>query len=205
MVSCSKYILIPFSRLIFKSCVWKGNFPTFQLPKCVGSFSLDLERNYHSDLSQLQYLQLPNPKEDQEPNLANKDWEVEFDLGKGIQNAIEKDEVLTNQTMLDNLLTWILQERKAENFSLVDLQKPLKPLQVDFVCYRGLLTMLITTPYENQENWTILATKLHDTIYLWDLKDQKKPNWRSNNNPRMKEMSLWGFKFEQYLCKGKYF
>jgi RAT1-interacting protein len=111
--------------------------------------------------------------------------------------VIEKDEEYIRQNMLDDLLRWILQERKAEHKNIIDHKHPLRPLLVEFVCYRGLLTLLIATPYECQENWTLLATRFQNSIYLWQLKDQEK---YYNSTVKQKEMSMWGFKFEQYLC-----
>lgn len=172
-----------------------GNFPTFQLPKTLGSFSLDTYRNYHNDYSELRYLALPDESND------DGYWDVEFDLHKGIEKVIEKDEDSIREKMLDDMLTWILQERAAENMSLVDIQNPLRPLQIEFVCFRGLLTMLITTPYETKENWVIVASKFQNTIFLWDLKDNRN-NQNNRMNPKLQAMSIWGFKFEQYLCAG---
>jgi RAT1-interacting protein len=122
---------------------------------------------------------------------------VNFDLKRGVSRVVEKDEESIRQKMLDDLLRWILQERKAEHKNIIDHQHPLRPLLVEFVCYRGLLTLLIATPYECQENWTILATRFQNSIYLWQLKESKKQN---GSIAVQKEKSIWGFKFEQYLC-----
>lgn len=118
-----------------------GNFPDFQMPKAVGSFSLDIHRHYKNDFSELRYLALPEESPD-----GHGIYDVQFDLTNGIKEVIEKDEESIRQKMLDDLLTWILQERKEENWSIVVPEKPLKPLQIEFVCFRGLITMLITTP-----------------------------------------------------------
>ena len=34
------------------------------------------------------------------------------------------------------------------------------------VCFRGLLTQLMCTPYENREGWRVLAVRHRGTIYL---------------------------------------
>ena len=132
---------------------------------------------------------------------------MKFNLRNGVSDAIDKDQESIKQKMLDDMLTWILQERKADNSSIVDLQQPLRPLHIEFVCFRGLLTVLIYTPYENQEGWRILATKFQNTIYLWQMKDLRENGNSFSRNPRnaqrMQEMTMWGFKFEQYLCSGK--
>ncbi|XP_046462043.1 decapping and exoribonuclease protein-like [Daphnia pulex] len=175
---------------------FNGNFPTFEMPKAVGTFSLDIHRKYHSDFSELRYLTFDIPE--------SGSCKVKFDLRKGISDAIDKDQESIKQKMLDDMLTWILQERKADNGLIVDLQQPLRPLLTEFVCFRGLLTALIFTPYENQEGWKILATKFQNTIYLWQIKEQRENGNNFSRNPRnakrMQEMTMWGFKFEQYLC-----
>ncbi|XP_046656549.1 decapping and exoribonuclease protein-like [Daphnia pulicaria] len=168
-----------------------GNFPEFTRPKNVGSFSLDIHRNYVNDYSELRYLSMP-------PEASTSgSCKVNFDLKRGVSRVVEKDEESIRQKMLDDLLRWILQERKAEHKNIIDHQHPLRPLLVEFVCYRGLLTLLIATPYECQENWTILATRFQNSIYLWQLKESKKQN---GSIAVQKEKSIWGFKFEQYLC-----
>ena len=34
------------------------------------------------------------------------------------------------------------------------------------VCYRGLLTTLLCSPYESKEGWEVTATRWRGTIYL---------------------------------------
>ena len=176
-----------------------GNFPTFEMPKSVGTFSLDVNRKYNNDFSELRYLTFEIPE--------SGSCKVKFNLHNGVSDAIDKDQESIKQKMLDDMLTWILQERKADNSSIVDLQQPLRPLHIEFVCFRGLLTVLIYTPYENQEGWKILATKFQNTIYLWQMKELRENGNSFSRNPRnaqrMQEMTMWGFKFEQYLCSGK--
>lgn len=166
------------------------------MPKTIGSFSLDTHRNYHNDFSELRYLVLP------EESSESGTWDVKFDLRRGVSDVIEKDEDSIREKMLDDLLTWILQERKTENWSIINPQNPLRPLEIEFVCFRGLLTMLLTSPYESKENWTIIATRFQNTVYLWQMKNPEKFGWNNEHNPRLHEMSIWGFKFEQYLCSG---
>ena len=78
---------------------------------------------------------------------------------------------------------------------MIDPVKPLRPLAIELVCFRGLLTMIMASPYEYREGWSIVAAKLQNTIYLWHLKEPEVAQ-----NDRAHEMSVWGFKFEQYLC-----
>ena len=160
--------------------------------QCVGYFSLDEQRQYHPDASQLRFLHLP-------PSRANQiEWRVRFDLRSGIQEAVEKDQEKVKNHMLDDMLTWILQERKAKHSFVINVDSPLRTLETEFVCFRGLLTLISCTPYLPQDSWSILATQFQKTVYLWQLKEGDD----CHRNPRLREMALWGFKFEQYLCAG---
>lgn len=77
-------------------------------------------------------------------------------------------------------------------------------LPVDFVCFRGLLTVIVCTPYENQEDWIICATKFRGTIYLCAFDTTDKVHSRKNMTERDKLMTYWGYKFEQYMTTGMF-
>lgn len=66
----------------------------FRQPTVVGFYSLDLQRKYCADMSQLTYIVCPESSD----NLS-------FDLNIGIDNAERRDE--TDEPKLDNLLKWI--------------------------------------------------------------------------------------------------
>ena len=83
------------------------------------------------------------------------------------------------------------------NSYVVNVDSPLRPLEIEFVCFRGLLTLVMTTPYENRESWSIVATKFQNSIYLWHLKANP---FHEQTSTRQQEMTAWGFRFEQYLC-----
>ena len=176
-----------------------GNFPVFQLPKLIGSFSLDNRRKYHNDNSELRYISLPG-------NGTETTWKVHFDLTVGVENAIEKDSDAIKNHMLDDLLTWIVQERKLKNPMFVDGQSPQQRVRgIDFVCFRGLLTLIIATPYESRakdKSWKLVATRYQNIIYLWQIKEEDDERRSFRHNPLQHQMSIWGFKFEQYLCAG---
>jgi len=165
---------------------FEGPFPVFQLPKLLGSFSLDKQRSYLHDSSQLRYICLP----DKNGSLDNDSWKVRYDLTVGVEEAVEKDEDSLRNHMLDDLLTWILRERKQFE-------------GVDIVCFRGLLTLIIASPYENntaEKSWTLVATRYRKVIYLWQIKDDENEKKSFMRNPMQRHMCIWGFKFEQYLC-----
>lgn len=91
-------------NMYLKHCSFAGDFPTFQMPKYVGSFSLNEKREYLNDRSQLRYLAIPPSA----TLLHDRTWQVDFDLKNGVTYAIEKDEKEIRRRMLDDMLQWIV-------------------------------------------------------------------------------------------------
>jgi RAT1-interacting protein len=77
-------------------------------------------------------------------------------------------------------------------------------MPVDFVCYRGLLTMLMCTPYEKDDDWIICATKWKGTIFLCARETDKKRLYREQMTDKQKQFMSWGYKFEQYMSSGNF-
>lgn len=73
-----------------------------------------------------------------------------------------------------------------------------------FVFYRGLMTKILCTPYEDKEGWTIAAQYKHGTIYLRNIEtpDSLRRKDEYNANPRLRRISAWGFHFEDFLLSG---
>ena len=64
---------------------------------------------------------------------------------------------------------------------------------------RGLLTVILCTPYEKRDDWIIEAVKWNGTIYLLQLMTDKRLLEKRNETSRQKQMSSWGYKFEQLV------
>lgn len=76
-----------------------GKFPSFRMPAEIGGFSLDINRDFHHDRSQLKYFIRP------------KDFgHVHLDLRKGYRSMIKKDE--SKLTYINDILRWIQQNSK---------------------------------------------------------------------------------------------
>uniref|UniRef100_T1JH46 Decapping nuclease n=1 Tax=Strigamia maritima TaxID=126957 RepID=T1JH46_STRMM len=150
-------------------------FPTYQEPKEIGNFSLDANREFVLGSEGCKYLILPAD--------SNR---VRFDLNKGYEQAIKKN--FQSPEKLDNLLKWFLNSKQLKT-----------NLSADFVCYRGLLSLLLCTPYEKNDGWIICATKYDNIIYLCQYDTPEKIEREQNATDREKRMSSWGYKFEQYL------
>ena len=114
-----------------------------------------------------------------------------------MEATIKKDKTAKNEK-LDKLLEWILMNKAA--FSLNDPQmSSLNTLSTDFVCFRGLLTMIMCTPFEKREDWEFVAIKYKETIYLCKLETEQQRLFEQGKSERQKQMETWGFKFEQFI------
>lgn len=160
------------------------DFPVFRRPVILGEFSLDSERKFHHDRHQMAYL------------YRRDGPHVNLDLNKGIQKVKRKVENETKKEQLDNLLKWILVNKSK---FLIQGSKELLSLNSDFVCYRGLLTTIMCTPYEHREGWEVKVIKWKGTFYICQVETEQKIMQRLKETPRQKMMSSWGYKFEQYM------
>lgn len=164
-------------------------FPSISKPKVVGRFSVNKCRRFIDDASNCKYVVQPNRSE-----------RVRFDLNRGYENVIHKIDEAKDEK-LDHLLTFIsvnlprlLNERTHEASK--------KLLSADVVCFRGLLRLLMCTPYENREGWIILATKFRGTVYLCAQETEQRQRERQNESHETKRILSYGFKFEQYMMTG---
>jgi len=72
----------------------------------------------------------------------------------------------------------------------------------DFVCWRGLLTKLLCSPYENLEGWKIAVCRFRRTLYMCEFDTDEKLQDSRFDDKRQREMCYWGFKFETYITAG---
>lgn len=59
--------------------------------------------------------------------------------------------------------------------------------------------MIMSTPYEPRESWTILATRFKGTIFLCNEETPREKERRMNRTERDKKFLRYGFKFERYI------
>ncbi|KAK2714579.1 decapping and exoribonuclease protein-like [Artemia franciscana] len=149
---------------------------TLSQPCMEGFYSKNLLGTFHSDLRCLRYYY--------------KDVSFPMNLKIGFETLKVKDEEKTKQEKLNDILKWIKAKEQLNNKTF------------NFVCFRGLLTTLMVTPYENREGWKISAVKYKDTIYLWQEDTEEKKKRLQNLTLKDKEMCYYGRKFEQYTSTG---
>ncbi|KAL7024513.1 hypothetical protein ACKWTF_013074 [Chironomus riparius] len=110
----------------------------------IGAYSLDGDRKYKNEMSGLKYLKIPDLIKNH-INLNEADYK---DKAKNY-DTLERIKQMTS-FILDN------PESAVKN----------KKIDADFVCFRGALKNLMTTPYNKNPNWILKAVKLKSTIYF---------------------------------------
>ncbi|KAK3082516.1 hypothetical protein FSP39_001210 [Pinctada imbricata] len=162
----------------------------FRKPCEVGNFSLDIDRIFNDGKDMMKYYHKPD-----------KPGNVCFDLKLGYKSMVRKDE--SKDELLNDILRWIMRNRKcfqtAEDQATITDSKPSRNLHTDFVCWRGLLTKLLCTPYENRDGWMIAVTLHKGTYYMNENETEKKKSDKAAMTERQDQMAYWGWKFEQYV------
>lgn len=75
-------------------------------------------------------------------------------------------------------------------------------MDTDFICRRGALKVILSTPYRKFEDWIICASKYRGTIYLCEFYTSEKEYKHVNATAETKQLNSQGFKFEQYMVAG---
>lgn len=171
------------------------HFPSFSQPKVIGSFSLNSTRQYLPDARNCKYVY--KNYVDHQP----------FDLNAGIDKVIRKPDACTDEKITHLLEFIVRNKQKWKNRQSSSSTNPNpsinRSISADFVCFRGLLRLLMCTPYELRDGWIILATKYKGTIYLCAEDTVKQKTDRDNMSDDMKRILSYGFKFEQFILTGK--
>lgn len=159
--------------------VWvkpSATFPPFAQPMVVSYFSLDQDRRFAPDLTQLRYMHLPREAES-----------LGWDLNHGIDKVQRSDHAKSNER-IDNLLRGVLASGLA-----------VSPEVASIMCLRGLLTKIMTTPYEQNQGWEILVSKFRGVLFLCAQETPEQRRERMSRDEAQQRFCHWGFKFEQYM------
>lgn len=76
-------------------------------------------------------------------------------------------------------------------------------LHTDFLMWRGHLTRIICTPF-GKDSWAMAVTLFGGTYYMSEVETAENERKRKEMSDREKEMTYWGYKFEQYVTSGKF-
>ena len=162
-------------------------------PQKLGSYSVKKGpegRFYDGSSSELRVLSLPK-------NQKN----IRFDLRDGYVRLRDGGEILCanlkEEPGLKEMLQWILNNRHS--FQLKSNVATDCLLNTDFVTYRGVLTRIMTAPYENQEGWLVCVSKFKGTIYMCLFMSDEKREKEMGRDDQANLMCHGGLRFEEYI------
>lgn len=152
---------------------------TLSKPVIVGYMSVDVSRNYHSDLSQLRFLN------------TTVITRTSLDLNHNIDSAVKRS-TDDNEEKIDLLLKF-LQDKHHHLFP---------QFQVDFITYRSTLIKTMCAAFGVSEPIAIRASLYKGNIYLCNMESAQEVSRKKSRSELEKKFCAWGYKFEQYLTSG---
>ncbi|CAA7269629.1 unnamed protein product [Cyclocybe aegerita] len=76
---------------------------------------------------------------------------------------------------------------------------PARPLpEIGVVSWRGVMTKILTAPYENREGWDLNVMYHNGTLYLEEHASEERLNEKNNMNARQRSQTYYGYAFESY-------
>lgn len=175
----------------FRNFDRNGRRKKISKPYIVGHFSVNQDRQFIPDQSNLKYIKLPPSNQP-----------IHFDLNEGY-DTVQHKPAHAESEKLDHILQFILLNRKKLATRYVNPERVDKLLNVDIICFRGKLRMLMCTPYENRDGWSLLATKWKGNIYLCGHMTEQERLKKQNETEESKKICSYGFKFEQFVLSGE--
>ncbi|KAF2750450.1 RAI1-domain-containing protein [Sporormia fimetaria CBS 119925] len=155
-----------------------GTSASIKRPREVAHFSYDSDHNYKYDDSGISYYHPPA---------------LGTDLCEGFDTFRHYED--TSDPHLDSLLKTLIHKEKETGEQITG----------DFVTWRGMMTKIMTAPYDMFASFTMRATRINNTIYLEedfasksaDRASEADPPRPSNpHTPSREMMTYWGYKFE---------
>lgn len=159
---------------------FNGAFPDISRPEAIGYYCLNEQREFQDDASNASYLYLP-------PKSA-----FPLDLNAGIEQ-VQRKIAVSDYHAIQQMCQYIYNHQELLRESPDGLKVP-----ADFVTFRGGLRQIMCTPYERQNDYRLLATRLNGTIYLSRVETEEQRIEQEQMTRRHMDMCSWGFKFEQY-------
>ncbi|KIY64841.1 RAI1-domain-containing protein [Cylindrobasidium torrendii FP15055 ss-10] len=145
--------------------------PPFQKPMPISSFSYDKSRALRFDNSSMRYYAAPP---------------IGAQLSYGYNRWVRRPE---EKGRLDGLLTAFSRAKKDNKVNLAD---------VGVVSWRGVMTKILTSPYEERDGWELNVMLEHGTLYLEEHTSDEKVEEKNNIEPRHRTQMYYGYAFESY-------
>ncbi|KAL1666853.1 RAI1 like PD-XK nuclease-domain-containing protein, partial [Schizophyllum commune] len=70
--------------------------------------------------------------------------------------------------------------------------------QIGIVSWRGVMTKILTAPYEDRDGWDLNVMFVDGTLYLEEHLSDAKLKEKNDMEPRHRKMSYYGYAFESY-------
>ncbi|RDB26378.1 Decapping nuclease RAI1 [Hypsizygus marmoreus] len=143
----------------------------FQQPTQLISFSYNPSRELEFTDSALRYFV--------DPPLGAK-------LGYGYERWVRRPE---QRGRLDGLVQAFSKARSRDTSSLDD---------VGVVAWRGVMTKILTSPYEEKEGWELNVMFVNGTMYFEEHLSESRLKEKNDMEPRHRLQSYYGYAFESY-------
>ncbi|KAI1214890.1 RAI1-domain-containing protein [Annulohypoxylon truncatum] len=159
-----------------------GECEAVKRPKEIACFSYDDKREFHLDDRSLQWYYPP---------------ELGADLSGGFDQFDKHDN--SKDEHIDSLLKTIMAYEEEEG----------KKIDVEFVTWRGMMTKILSTPFEDRDGFEMNATFYQGCIFIEEnhayglaLMQEQQQNQRKPRRGQMSPdvMTYWGYKFETLSC-----
>jgi RAT1-interacting protein len=160
---------------------FRGQSATIKRPREIAHFSYDDNHEYKEDESSISYYYQP---------------QIGADLREGFDTFNHYEE--KEDPHLDSLLRTLVSKEKETG----------DRIRADFVTWRGMMTKIMTAPFDMFAEFNMLATLCDGTIYIQEDFDAKvadraaesnnrpPPRPSNPNQPSHEMMTFWGYKFE---------
>ncbi|XP_056396923.1 decapping and exoribonuclease protein-like isoform X1 [Hyla sarda] len=169
---------------------YQGSFPFYRLPSELGCFSLDEKRCYHGDARRLRYLSSPTGMDSGGASLG-------WDLMEGFEDRYVRRDEDVKEGLL-HILTWVKENRGLVQGNERSGSK--RPVDRDFVTWRGHLTKILCAPYETQEGWILAVTLFKGSLYISERETATAYKRRKERTLDQEKLMYSGYRFESYMC-----
>lgn len=121
--------------------------------------------------------------------------DLNYDLKPGFSQFVD---AVMHQNGLDSLLKFIIENKQALVIDQLNnsSNKLLKP---DFICWRGLITSLLTTPYEKDKDLQFAIIPYKGSFYMCEIYTELAKQQKTNRDEKSRQFEYWGHKFEGYI------
>ncbi|KAI9040899.1 DXO/RAI1 family decapping nuclease [Aspergillus affinis] len=153
-----------------------GASTSIRRPREITCFSYDDDHQFHLGEPSLRYYYPPS---------------LPADLNRGFDTFQKLDDAADEH--LDALLETIIAHEKETG----------KKCETDIITWRGMMTKILTAPFDTMNGWEMNATNFQGTIFIEENNAYKNLQKQIQHNQRMPPgmasqelMAYWGYKFE---------